>query len=771
MKQPKIFGHGPYVGTTGYANHTRDFFRGLSKYYPLKFRNYTVGKNWTGMNDEPHNGEEYLTDNDKEILHTQTFFVDGERTDKPMYTNYGEDFTHNINIILMETNHYYYYDNYQGPKIGYNVWESTRQPEGFFNKWKEFDQMWVPTQWQAECTIKQGADPEKVKVVPEGVDVSTFYPEDPQTTLDYVDGRFKFIHFGRWDYRKSTKEIIETFLKEFDSSEPVDLILSIDNPWGKELDGYETTEDRLEGFTLKDPRLKIKHFPSREDYITYLKNGHVFLSCARSEGWNLPLIEAMACGTPSIYSACSGQMEFAKNKGLPVKILGEKSTHNNTYSNFAQKDGKNTIEGNYYEPDFKDLARVMRDAFENYTNHKKRAIEEAKIIHKDFNWNRVAEIGRGTIQEFMDNYVAPPIKPNKILISYMDGPKVEILGDNFKEYLIEFINGDTNEIIHKSNITNNMWTNCNKKYYIPWVIKINGKVVDTFNLEGKKVLISLDSKSIGDTIAWTPYAVEFAKKHNCKVVLSTFHNEWFTNLKIYKDIEFIAPGSSVKCDVIYKIGWYKKDDKWEDFDKYPNQVNLIPLQQTATDILGLKYKELNYGVNFKSKKRPIKDKYICIGPRSTAGCKEWPHTYWTSLAKMLTELGYKVINISFEGFESEYVINKPKLSWKETYNYLFHSELFIGLSSGLSWFNWAMKKHTIMISGFTENDHEFTSNVTRVSSEACFPCWNNKNFVFDAGDWDWCPIWKGTDKQHICQKSIHPNKVFTEVKKLLNNKK
>ncbi len=771
MKQPKIFGHGPYVGTTGYNNHTRDFFRGLSKYYPLKFRNYTVGKNWTGMNDEPHNDEEYLTDNDKETLHTQTFFVDGERIDKPMYTNYGKDFTHNVNIILMETNHYYYYDNYQGPKIGYNVWESTRQPEGFFNKWKEFDQMWVPTQWQAECTIKQGADPNKVKVVPEGVDVNTFYPEDPQTTLDYVDGRFKFIHFGRWDYRKSTKEIIETFLKEFDSSEPVDLILSIDNPWGKELDGYETTEERLEGFTLKDPRLKIKHFPSREDYITYLKNGHVFLSCARSEGWNLPLIEAMACGTPSIYSACSGQMEFAKNKGLPVKILGEKSTHNNTYSNFAQKDGKNTIEGNYYEPDFKDLALVMRDAFENYTDHKKRAIEEAKIIHKDFNWDRVAEIGRDTIQEFMDNYIAPPIKSNEILISYMDGPKVEILGDNFKEYSIEFINGDTNEVIHKSNITNNMWTNCNKKYYIPWVIKVNSKIVDTFDLKGKKVLISLDSKSIGDTIAWTPYAVEFAKKHNCKVILSTFHNEWFTNLKIYKDIEFILPGSSTKCDVAYRIGWYKKDDKWEDFSKYPNQVNLIPLQQTATDILGLEYKELNYGVNFKPKKRPIKDKYICIGPRSTAGCKEWPYTYWTSLAKMLTELGYKVVNISFEGFESEYIINKPKLSWKETYNYLFHSELFIGLSSGLSWFNWAMNKHTIMISGFTENDHEFTSNVTRVSSKSCFPCWNNKNFVFDAGDWDWCPIWKGTDKQHICQKSITPGKVFTEVKQLLNNKK
>ena len=33
---------------------------------------------------------------------------------------------------------------------------------------------------------------------------------------------------------------------------------------------------------------------------------------------------------------------------------------------------------------------------------------------------------------------------------------------------------------------------------------------------------------------------------------------------------------------------------------YPNQVNLIPLQQTATDILGLKYKEVNHGLNFKN---------------------------------------------------------------------------------------------------------------------------------------------------------------------------
>ena len=36
------------------------------------------------------------------------------------------------------------------------MWESTLQPEYFFNKLKEYDQVWVPSQWQADCIIAQG---------------------------------------------------------------------------------------------------------------------------------------------------------------------------------------------------------------------------------------------------------------------------------------------------------------------------------------------------------------------------------------------------------------------------------------------------------------------------------------------------------------------------------------------------------------------------------------------------------------------------------------
>ena len=767
MKDLKVYAHASYIGTTGFNNHTRDFFRHLSKHISLKVKNFTVGKTFNWPGNEPHNDEPYLTDLDKTLLYEQTLWKQkDQRSNHKIYPNYPNDFDHNVNLVLSETNHHYFYDSYDGPKIAYNVWETTKQPTEFFNRLLQYDQIWVPSEWQAECTIAQGADPEKVKVVPEGVDTKTFYPEPPSTTLDYVDGRFKFVLFGRWDYRKSTKEIIKTFLNEFEPGEPIDLIVSIDNMWGKDMDGFETTEERLKHYGFIDKRVKVKHFPSREDYVTYMKNGHVFVSCARSEGWNLPLIEAMACGTPSIYSADSGQMQFASGKGLPVKITGKKLANSNDYGRYAMSD----LPGYYPEPNFEDLARVMRDAFENYTDHKKRAVEEAKIIHRDFNWENVAKIGKDTLQNFIDNYSSPQTPENVTTITYVEGPKVEVDGDNVKDYLVEFIDGGTNKVVHSATITNNMWTSCSRKYYVPWIIKINGEVVDELDLTGERVLIGLDSNSIGDNIAWVPYAVEFAKKHNCKVTLSSFFNSWFKNLPAYKDIEFIEPGNSMSCKASYKLGWFR-DDKgfFNNTDHHPNQANLHPLQQTATDILGLEFKELHYGLDFPKKDRLIKGKYIVIAPESTAGCKEWPRKNWNVLVTLLKQSNYQVIVLSKNKLNTPNAINYWNQSFDVIANYLHYADLFVGLSSGLAWFNWALNKKTLMLNGFTSKEHEFQTKIIRVrNEEACNSCWVNPNFTFDAGDWDWCPIWKGTDKQHICQKSITPHQVFSKIKKNLN---
>jgi autotransporter strand-loop-strand O-heptosyltransferase len=274
----------------------------------------------------------------------------------------------------------------------------------------------------------------------------------------------------------------------------------------------------------------------------------------------------------------------------------------------------------------------------------------------------------------------------------------------------------------------------------------------------------LDSKSIGDTIAWSPYAVEFSKKHNCKVILSTFHNEWFRGLPEYENIDFLNPGDEVGCYAHYKIGWFRSPEgKWDKYDMYPNQVNTIPLQQTATDILGLDYKEVNHGIKFTTKERPIRSKYVVFGPQATSGCKEWTYDNWVTLSKMFRDINYKVVILSSSEYKISQTQNIVSQSWDTVANYLQHAEVFIGLGSGLSWFNWGLNKHTYMINGFAEEGHEFTNNMTKISNNLCIKCWNDPVFSFDAGDWHWCPVYKGTERQHICQRSITPLQVFNSI--------
>jgi glycosyltransferase involved in cell wall biosynthesis len=380
----KILAHAPYVGTTGYNSHCQNFFRALSRHHDLKIRNFTIGKGWRGwenISDNPHGDD--VDELDKSILGLQTLYnSSGGYDDWSIYGFDRESFKHDINIVLSEVDHCYFYDSYVGPKIAYTVWENTLYPENFFNKLKEYDQVWVPTKWQADITVNQGISPDKVKIVREGVDGSVFYPEN----VSYDDNKFRFLIFGRWDARKSTLEMIKCFKELFGNNENFELIISVDNPYS--VDGLSSTEERLKKYDLECLNIKVLHFPKREDYVYHLKRGHVFLSCARAEGWNLPLIEAMACGIPSIYSNCSGQIEFAEGKGIPVNIL-KKIKANEIKNTYAEKG--NFSVGDWYEPDFEDLKRKMIYAYESYSFLKLKAIEDSKKIRTEFSWDNAAQ--------------------------------------------------------------------------------------------------------------------------------------------------------------------------------------------------------------------------------------------------------------------------------------------------------------------------------------------------------------------------------------------
>lgn len=389
MDKIKVRAHTCYLGKTGYNAHSRGFFRALSKFVDLRVRNYT----W---DDNP----DYLNEVDLSILDTITLSTgDDKYADFPIrennafrkfkFTTPKTPFKPDVDIVLMDMNHHYFYEKFDSKiKIAYTVWESTRLPGYFVERLIEnFDYVWVVTEWHKKVLSEQGYPESRIHVVNEAVDADFFPGEFDPKFSEYQDGRFKFSIFGRWDFRKSIPEIIDAFLKEFKKDEPVDLIMSVDNPYA--VDGMFSTEERLHHYGFVDERLKVKHFVKRDEYIKYIKNGHVMITCARAEGWNIPLIEAIAAGTPALYTDYGAQLEFAADTGVPVDIKGMvPCLSGDTYN--VQALAGTEVPGYYAQPDYEDLRRKMRYAYENYKELKEKALIDSERIRETFTWENAA---------------------------------------------------------------------------------------------------------------------------------------------------------------------------------------------------------------------------------------------------------------------------------------------------------------------------------------------------------------------------------------------
>ena len=369
------------------------------------------------------------------------------------------------------------------------------------------------------------------------------------------------------------------------------------------------------------------------------------------------------------------------------------------------------------------------------------------------------------IKSFGDEYTDEEnVKLNITLNSHnVDGYFIELDTNITSEPFKVEVYDEKENLVYNTELSSGMYSKLSRKYYTRWKTKLIAGGVK-FNLENSRVFIVFESSSLGDTLAWMPYCEEFRKKHNCHVIVSSFMNSMFEDQ--YPEIEFIGRGVVVpNIKALYRLGWFY------DKDKEPEEPNTIPLQKAATNILGLDFTEIRPKLSFTPGPRPIEEKYVTIGMSTTAGCKEWSHPGgWQTLINHLNNLGYKVAVIQkeeFSGIEGvlDWTGNKPL---QERMSQIYHSEFYIGLGSGLSWLAWAVNKHVVMISNFSEDGHEFTDNTTRITNPlVCNGCWNNPNFKFDKGDWYWCPVHKGTDRQFECHKSITPEMVINQIQHLL----
>jgi len=286
----------------------------------------------------------------------------------------------------------------------YAIFEGTQIP----TSWKHaLSQPWIteiiaPSKHTKQSITRAGVN-KPISVIPHGVDTKIFNPT-ATPLLPKTKDEFRFVWCKGWAIGEKDRSGLEIFLRafttEFTEKDKVKAIVKI-NPSYANKDYNQAIRDlKLEGPHKKSIMANFEILPEKELAGIYT-SGDVFVACSKGDAFDLPALEAMACGLPLIYSTHNGHEDFAH--GWPIKK-----------GKYITPGDPNPIyeEAKWWETDQKELQKTMREVYtvQNVTRNEGMV---AKQRTENYTWENSAKNLTQTIEKTLNNTpTPPPRKPN-----------------------------------------------------------------------------------------------------------------------------------------------------------------------------------------------------------------------------------------------------------------------------------------------------------------------------------------------------------------------
>lgn len=160
---------------------------------------------------------------------------------------------------------------------------------------------------------------EKIRVVPCGVDCERFRPErDPAATERVkqtygIKGDY-FLYLGTLEPRKNLERLIDAYAAfAGDVNVPPRLVLAGGKGWL-----YEGIFQKVQSLGLSD-RVVFTQYVASEDMCALMSGALAFTFPSLYEGFGMPPLEAMACGTPVLSSDAASLPEVTGDCAVIVK--------------------------------------------------------------------------------------------------------------------------------------------------------------------------------------------------------------------------------------------------------------------------------------------------------------------------------------------------------------------------------------------------------------------------------------------------------------------
>ena len=303
-------------------------------------------------------------------------------------------------------------DRLPGLKVTYTVFETDILPLGWKENLQRSDLVLTASTWGADILRQElGATP--IAVVPGGVDPLLHHQWNRPTELRPwqrheradapLDDCFRFLCVGKFETRKSYAELLAAFALAFADRPDVRLQLRPHNIFDP---SYREQLERLVPPELRQRVLIVEGDAaaaplSAEAMAELYRSSHCFVFPSKGEGWGLPLIEAISCGTPFITTHTSGQLEYLNHCQQSFSRIEHHMVEIGAADYLRFHRFPPGQPARWAQPDVGSLASCMRQVYETWPALRQQAALNARTIHQRFSWTVAAETLVDRIQELL----------------------------------------------------------------------------------------------------------------------------------------------------------------------------------------------------------------------------------------------------------------------------------------------------------------------------------------------------------------------------------